>query len=174
MKMGRWAGGAVTVLVGLALVGAGCWSQKPVDLTEESATSGMAGESAASDSGGSHSEQECRGVGSAGPSGHILRIRCFDLDSEARALQKNAEWLKENGGARVELEGHCDERGTIEYNLALGARRAASAKAYLTALGVGADRLNTISYGEELPLCHDSSDACWQQNRRVHAVLIGE
>jgi len=74
----------------------------------------------------------------------------------------------------VEIEGHCDERGTVEYNLALGAKRAGAAKEYLVALGVAADRLSTISYGEELPLCTDHGEDCWQRNRRAHLVVVSE
>jgi peptidoglycan-associated lipoprotein len=95
----------------------------------------------------------------------------YELDSNARdLLAANAEWLKENPRARTEIEGHCDERGTVEYNLALGARRAKAAKDYLVSLGVAAERLSTISYGEELPLCRDASEGCYARNRRVHFV----
>jgi peptidoglycan-associated lipoprotein len=99
----------------------------------------------------------------------------YDLDASARdVLAANASWLKEHPGTRTEIEGHCDERGTIEYNLALGARRAKAAKDYLVSLGISPDRLSTISYGEELPLCHDATDACWARNRRVHFVILGQ
>src|SRR5215813_6581884 len=78
----------------------------------------------------------------------------YELDATAKdVLAANAEWLKENKRARTEIEGHCDERGTVEYNLALGAKRAKAVKDYLVTLGVGSERLTTISYGEELPLC---------------------
>jgi len=98
----------------------------------------------------------------------------FDLSSEARGtLQSHAEWLKKNGGAKVEIEGHCDERGTVEYNLALGAKRAKAARDYLVNLGVDANQLSTISYGEELPTCKESTESCWQQNRRAHFLLVG-
>ncbi len=98
-----------------------------------------------------------------------------ELDREARdVLNANAEWLKENPRARTEIEGHCDERGTTEYNLALGARRAKAAKDYLVSLGVSAGRLSTISYGEELPICRESNESCWARNRRVHFVPPSE
>src|SRR5262249_48669653 len=86
----------------------------------------------------------------------------------------NADWLRRNPRAKVELEGHCDSRGTIEYNLGLGARRAKSVKDALVAQGIGADRISTISYGEELPLCRDETEACWARNRRVHGVVLGQ
>jgi peptidoglycan-associated lipoprotein len=96
----------------------------------------------------------------------------FDLNPEARAILKtNADWLKANPSVRVEVEGHCDERGTNEYNLALGAKRAQSAKDYLVTLGIATDRLSTISYGEELPVCKENTEACWQKNRRGRFVI---
>jgi len=99
----------------------------------------------------------------------------FAIDQGAQdTLAANANWLRDNGGARVELEGHCDDRGTLEYNLALGARRAKVVKDYLLTSGISADRIATISYGEELPLCHDGMDACWARNRRVHFVVLGQ
>lgn len=99
----------------------------------------------------------------------------YELDGTARdVLAANAEWLKENKRARTEIEGHCDERGTVEYNLALGAKRAKSVKDYLVSLGVASDRLSTISYGEELPLCRDASEQCYARNRRVHFVPPSE
>jgi peptidoglycan-associated lipoprotein len=98
-----------------------------------------------------------------------------ELDETARqTLRANSDWLKDNSKAKVEIEGHCDERGTVEYNLALGAKRARAAKDYLVTLGVAADRLTTISYGEELPLCREHDEACWQRNRRAHFVVLAE
>lgn len=97
----------------------------------------------------------------------------YDLRADAReALKTNANWLKTNGSARVEIEGHADERGTNEYNLALGAKRAQSAKDYLATLGISKGRLSTISYGEELPVCKEHNEECWQKNRRAHFVVI--
>ncbi len=96
-----------------------------------------------------------------------------NLNSEAReVLRANAAWLKSNAAARAEIEGHSDERGTNEYNLALGAKRAQTAKDFLATLGIVADRLSTISYGEELPVCKDASEGCWQRNRRARFVVL--
>jgi peptidoglycan-associated lipoprotein len=90
-----------------------------------------------------------------------------DLDDRARGvLQKQAAWLQRFGAVILILEGHADERGTREYNLALAARRAQSVKDYLASLGVSGARLDTISYGKERPVCVESNDACWSQNRR--------
>lgn len=97
----------------------------------------------------------------------------YDLRPEARdVLKANANWLKANASARVEIEGHCDERGTNEYNLALGAKRAQAAKDYLVTLGISKNRLSTISYGEELPVCKEQSEGCWQKNRRARFVVV--
>jgi peptidoglycan-associated lipoprotein len=96
----------------------------------------------------------------------------YDLSAEARDILKgHAAWLKANPPVRVEIEGHCDERGTSEYNLALGAKRAESVKRYLIDLGISPSTLSTISYGEELPLCKEQTEACWAKNRRAHFVV---
>jgi peptidoglycan-associated lipoprotein len=96
----------------------------------------------------------------------------YDLRADARdTLKANAAWLKQNPSSSVEIEGHCDERGTSEYNLALGAKRAQTAKDYLVNLGVPQQRLSTISYGEELPVCSEPNEACWQKNRHDRFVI---
>jgi peptidoglycan-associated lipoprotein len=95
----------------------------------------------------------------------------YDLTSESRATLKGAaEWLKKNPATKVEIEGHCDDRGTNEYNLALGAKRANAAKDYLTTLGVAEGRLSTTSYGEEIQVCREETESCWQKNRRDRFV----
>ena len=118
-----------------------------------------------------------RGESTATPASSPLKDVYFDFDSytlraDAREILKaNSEWLKANPAAQVQIEGHCDERGTTEYNLALGSRRAESAKDYLVTLGTSADRLSAISYGEELPVCKEQAEECWQKNRRVRFVV---
>lgn len=109
-----------------------------------------------------------------GPLGDIhFDYDSFELTSGSReTLRTNAEWMQSNSQAKVEVEGHCDDRGTAEYNLALGAKRAKSARDYLVSLGISPDRLSTISYGEELPLCRDATESCWQDNRRVHFLVL--
>ena len=95
-----------------------------------------------------------------------------DLREDARvALTKDAEFLRSYPQVRVSLEGHCDERGSTEYNLGLGQRRAEAAKNFLISLGISADRMETTSWGKERPFCTEHDDACWQQNRRAHFVL---
>lgn len=86
-------------------------------------------------------------------------------------LQSNADWLSMHNDARIKIEGHADERGTTEYNLALGENRAQAVKKYLVSLGIEPQRISIISYGEEKPFCNESSEECWQQNRRGHLVL---
>jgi len=102
----------------------------------------------------------------------------FDLDSyvlrqDARdALNKNAQWLLKQATSQVRLEGNCDERGSDEYNLALGEKRAKAAKSYLVTLGVPAERLDTISYGKEKPVDPGHNEAAWAKNRRVDFVIV--
>jgi peptidoglycan-associated lipoprotein len=92
-----------------------------------------------------------------------------DLRDDARAaLSTDADWLKKYRSVQFLIEGHCDERGTEEYNLALGDRRSNAAKEYLISLGVDASRIKTVSYGKERPFCNESSEDCWQKNRRAH------
>jgi peptidoglycan-associated lipoprotein len=95
-------------------------------------------------------------------------------DSEKSVLQKNAETLKKFDFLKVKVEGHCDEKGSVEYNLALGERRAKAALDYLVGLGVAADRLQTASYGKEVPVCTEHNEDCWAQNRRAHTAVIGK
>jgi peptidoglycan-associated lipoprotein len=96
----------------------------------------------------------------------------FDFDkSEIKAdakaiLEKKAAWLRANSSYKVKIEGNCDERGTNEYNLALGDRRAKAAQKFLNALGISMDRMTTISYGEEKPACKEKNEKCWSKNRR--------
>ena len=97
----------------------------------------------------------------------------YDLSSDARAkLRAVADWLQDNPAVRVEIEGHCDELGTSEYNLALGAKRTYAVKDYLISLGIARSRLSTISYGEEIPVCHEPNDECRQKNRRARFVVL--
>jgi len=101
----------------------------------------------------------------------------FDFDKydirqdDAKTLDVNAAWLKSNATHLVLIEGHCDERGTNEYNMALGERRAKSAMDYLVSQGVRANRITIVSYGEERPLCTEHSEGCWSKNRRAHFLV---
>ena len=101
----------------------------------------------------------------------------FDFDQyairprDAETLRTNARWLRANPTALLLIEGHCDERGTEEYNLALGERRAKAAAEFLTAQGIATSRVTTISYGKERPQCTERSEACWAKNRRAHFLV---
>jgi len=94
-------------------------------------------------------------------------------DNDKNTLNKQASWLARYPSVRLTVEGHCDERGTREYNLALGARRANAVKEFLVAQGVAAGRLETVSYGKERPMCTESNEDCWAQNRRGVSVISG-
>ncbi|MDA8432332.1 MAG: peptidoglycan-associated lipoprotein Pal [Nitrospiraceae bacterium] len=99
----------------------------------------------------------------------------YDVKDEYKPeLKSIAEWMTKHAGAKLSIEGHCDERGTNEYNLALGDKRAKAVKDYLVSLGVPSDRLETISYGEEKPLCTEHTEDCWAKNRRAHFVALGK
>jgi peptidoglycan-associated lipoprotein len=94
-----------------------------------------------------------------------------DIRADARtALAQTAQYLRSYPNERVTVEGHCDERGSTEYNLALGDRRASAVKQYLVSLGISADRINTVSFGKEKPFCMQSTEDCYQQNRRGHFI----
>ena len=96
----------------------------------------------------------------------------YDIRAEdAKTLDANATWLKANAENLVLIEGHCDERGTNEYNLALGERRAKAAMNYLVSQGVQANRITIISYGEERPVCNEKNESCWGKNRRAHFLV---
>jgi peptidoglycan-associated lipoprotein len=109
-----------------------------------------------------------------------LKPAFFDYDSSElstdaqRALNENATLLKQYPNWTVTIEGHCDERGTAEYNLALGERRAVTARAYLVSLGISADRLRTVSYGKEFPFDPGHDDAAYAKNRRAHFVITAK
>ena len=104
----------------------------------------------------------------------------FDLDSQTirddakPVLQKDADWLKRWGTIKVMIEGHGDSRGSAEYNLALGERRASAVRDYLVNLGVGTDRIQLVSKGKEAPVCTEEAESCWQQNRRGHFVITAK
>ena len=111
--------------------------------------------------------------------GQLQDVR-FDYDSaelatEARqTLQRNAEWLSSHAAVRILIEGHCDERGTVEYNLALGEERARAVRDYLGELGIGAERMRTISYGKEFPADPGHNESAWRKNRRAHLEIIAK
>ncbi len=171
----------LVLLVALvALLAAGC-AKKPApstetEMTEQPAVTEMPSEEVAGVDEGAMTET---GVTEEAPAAlpELQRI-FFDFDQyvlteEARqTLADNATYMKAKSGVEVKIEGHCDERGTDEYNLALGERRAQAAKNYLVSLGVDADRLSIISYGEEVPLDPASTEAAWAKNRRAEFKVV--
>jgi peptidoglycan-associated lipoprotein len=98
-----------------------------------------------------------------------------DLSDAARAsLQKNSDWMRKWTSTTVTVEGHADSRGTSEYNLALGERRASAIRDYLASLGVGVNRVSVVSMGEEQPTCTEEAESCWARNRRGHFVITAK
>lgn len=151
------------------IVMAGCSSKSAVTPADQAGAAG-AGMGAGAGAG----TESAAGAGSvAGP---VLGDIFYDFDSSALSteaqdqLKQNASWLKTNAAPSVTIEGHCDERGTDEYNIALGERRANSAKEYLTNLGVNSSRLSTVSFGEERPFDTAHNEEAWAKNRRAHFV----
>jgi len=174
VKAGGWRVAAATAIVIAALALAGCASKKGGGAGAGEGQQGQGGLGQEGVGGSSLTQfQKTGSLGAGGPLGDIhfdyndYTVRQQDGD----ILKTNADWLQKNAATRVQIEGHCDERGSEEYNIALGAKRAQAAKDYLQTLGISADRLSTISYGKELPLCTDHTEDCWQQNRRDHFVV---
>lgn len=179
----------VAIFMVVSLLTLGACSTKPKETLPssgdkaEAGTSGGADSAAGSSSSGgagsvSAEERAQQGQRDAGYTEESqLKDITFDFDKsdirpDAReTLKKNAEFMKASPKAKVQIEGHCDERGTNEYNLALGERRANAVKKYLSSLGVEADRLYTISYGEELPIDPGHSEDAWGKNRRAHFLV---
>jgi len=110
----------------------------------------------------------------------LLKDIHFDFDKyeirqvDEGILKQNADWLKKNPKMKIQIEGHCDERGTVEYNLALGERRANNTKKYLVLLGIPSDRISAISYGKERPLDKGHDEEAWAKNRRAHIVILSK
>jgi peptidoglycan-associated lipoprotein len=179
------------VLVALALL-TGCGGKKrpPAVLTDPGQTSGSSTATATPEpSEPVNTGPDIRAVGSDNPSGEDFSVTdasgesgplddvYFDLDQaalgdQARAvLEKHALWLQNHRAAKVTVEGHCDERGTTDYNLALGDKRARAARDYLVSLGVAPDRLNTVSMGKERPVDTGQTEQAFARNRRAHFVV---
>jgi peptidoglycan-associated lipoprotein len=171
---GRFATLAAAALV-LAIVG-GCSSKQSGAAGQGGAGASGIGENGLGANGSGSLNQFQKGTLGQNGQGPLSDIHFDYNDYSIRAqdgeiLKTNANWLTKNTGSRVQIEGHCDNRGSEEYNIALGAKRAQAAKDYLETLGVGADRMSTISYGKELPICNEDTDECWAQNRRDHFVV---
>lgn len=179
-EMNAWSLGRWVAVMALATALAACSSSKPAAQNPQAGTGpgGMNEGNLGSGGGSSLSQFQHGTLGAPGSGGPLTDIH-FDFDDytirpqDGEILRNNARWLTDHGNTRVQVEGHTDERGSEEYNLALGAKRAQAAKDYLTTLGVSSDRISTISYGKELPLCTEHDEDCWAQNRRDHFVVQG-
>jgi len=169
-------GTALTILAATSLLGlAGCSSKKKTGPGLGGAETGASPLGEQTMAGKSTLEQFQKGT-LAGGSGPLTDIHFDYNDFTIRAqdgeiLKTNAAWLSEHANDRVQVEGHCDERGSEDYNIALGAKRAQAAKDYLVTLGIAGNRISTISYGKELPVCTDHQESCWSRNRRAHFVV---
>ena len=161
----------------LVLFVAAC-ATKPKDDADASGSGSTSSDSSVSD--GTITETAGSGIVAGSQEDLIVNVgdRVFfgydssDLDSDAlELLQDQVAWLKQNSNVSVSIEGHCDERGTREYNLALGEKRAQSVKNYLIGLGISPDRVSTISYGKESPAVVGSNDGAWAQNRRSVTIV---
>jgi len=177
MRDNKFCGGWLISVLLLSLGLIGCPKQSPQQMSYGSTPSAGSGAPRVDETGIGEDERIQERVQQEGKGGPLQDVffsyDSFELSEEARqALQVNADWLQNNAEAKVEIEGHCDERGTSEYNLALGAKRARAAQDYLMTLGVPAERLSVISYGEELPQCTDANESCWQRNRRGHFSVL--
>jgi peptidoglycan-associated lipoprotein len=172
---GALAGCAMVALFCIALAAtAGCSSKKSGQAGAGEGA-GQLGESGTGAAGGSlqQFQQGTLGAGGQGPLSdiHFAYNEYTIQPQDGSILHSNATWLSQHANSRVQIEGHCDERGSEEYNIALGAKRAQAAKDYLVTLGISGDRISTISYGKELPLCTEHDESCWSQNRRDHFVV---
>jgi peptidoglycan-associated lipoprotein len=157
------AGVAVMLLV------ASCSSKKPAPVGGDNPNANGIGENTSN--GSSDLDKWEQGtVGRGGPLSdiHFGYNDSSIQDQDGSVLRSNASWLQAHPQTKVQVEGYCDERGSEEYNIALGAKRAQAGKDYLETLGISDTRMSTISYGKELPLCQDHDESCWEQNRRDH------
>lgn len=174
-----WRLAALMLIFSFALL-PGCSKKKSTGDEMYDGSSGSAGSVGDNDLARGGSLDQYRkgtlGRGEQGPLADVFfAFDSIDLSDNAREILKtNADWLRENPRAKVEIEGHTDSRGTIEYNLALGAKRANAARDYLVSLGVSSDRLTTISYGKELQVCQEETESCWAENRRAHFVVLNQ
>ena len=162
------------LLTAALIATAGCAKKKPADLPPPPPTTTAPAETPPPPPAETGPTPGSRAdfIAQAGTGTSYLATDAYDLDAEDEAtLAKQATWLQQYGNVNVTVEGHCDERGTREYNLALGDRRANAAKNYLVNHGVAASRVSVISYGKERPVAMGSDEAAWAQNRRAVTVL---
>jgi peptidoglycan-associated lipoprotein len=170
MRRNRWM--AFSMMIGLVIFMAltGCAGHKESMVTEDTMKDLEAAEKGLKE-GGVISE-EIQPIQPVEMQDISFAYDRYDLSPGDRAtLADNAAWMENNPDAQVQIQGHCDERGSNQYNLALGDRRAKSAYNYLVNLGVSKSRLSSISYGEEMPACSEQNESCWANNRRAHFMI---
>ena len=159
---------ALTLIVGLSAC-----SKK--DVKEDEAAFNATGSGLPAESAGTVGAGESGGVSSSELQTVYFAFDSYKLAGDSRAiLKKSAAWMKDNAAASLQIEGHCDERGTTEYNLALGERRANTVKDYMTRLGVAASRVSVISYGKERPSDAGHDESAWAKNRRASFVVLSK
>jgi len=162
----------ITIILSLSLAGCGSSSKKTAAPSTDSSSEMTADE-------GTASNLEINGDSDSGKAG-ALKTVFFDFNSStlsgsAKAdLDSNVQFLQENSAVTVQVEGHCDERGGVQYNIALGEKRAESTKAYLVSAGIDSSRVSTISYGKERPITFGHDDGAWGQNRRSNFVVLSK
>ena len=163
---------AVAVVSLGAMLAMGCSSKKTTGVNDGTGTTGI-GDQGVGGTGNKGFDTGSLGSGEKGPLSDIhFAYNEYTIEAQdGSVLRSNATWLQTNANSRVQVEGHCDERGSEEYNIALGAKRAQAAKDYLVTLGIPGSRISTISYGKELPACQDHDESCWAQNRRDHFAV---
>ena len=167
-RRSRWIGAlAMCVAVGTLVLGLGC-AKKPKPSTE---VTKEPSKPVSEETTGTETPQKPQGQVATSLEDVFFDYDKYNLREDARGtLTQDAQFLANDAAVNVILEGHCDERGTVEYNLALGERRAQSAKAYLEQFGIDPSRIRTVSYGEERPFATGHDESAWSQNRRVHFV----
>ncbi len=172
---GGWVNSRSTLAMAMAIAGlwltlviVGC-TKKPAPIGAENPGANPLGENNTG-AGGGDSTTDFTGGHVGGPLSDIhFGYNDYTIgDQDGPVLKSNASWLQAHPQARVQVEGYCDERGSEEYNIALGAKRAQAGKDYLATLGISESRMSTISYGKELPVCTEHDESCWSQNRRDH------
>jgi peptidoglycan-associated lipoprotein len=168
--MSKFANGLKLAAIAFALVLAGCETKPPAQPAPQAPAAITPAPQTSSIEPGSVQDFQTN----VGDTVHFDYNKYDVLDQDKETLQKQASWLARYPAVRVQIQGNCDERGTEEYNIALGARRANAVKEFLISLGVSAERIDTISYGKDRPICSESSESCWAQNRRgVTTITAG-
>jgi peptidoglycan-associated lipoprotein len=175
---GGWVNSRSTLAMAMAIAGlwvtlviAGC-SKKPAPIGAENPGANQIGEN--NTNGSATDTTTDFGSGHIGGPLSDIHFGYNDYtigDQDGPVLKSNASWLQAHPQTRVQVEGYCDERGSEEYNIALGAKRAQAGKDYLATLGISESRMSTISYGKELPVCTEHDESCWSQNRRDHFTV---